>query len=86
MDGNPVKVWQELSSKVEEKIESLRSNFASAHSWFDEYYELAKAKVEGPGGAPTFVPKVGTFLLYSIYRVGNRGDEESKSIKNNETI
>ena len=63
---DPVQVWKDLSSKVEEKTSSLHTNLSSAHSWFDEYFELAKAKVEVPGGAPTFVPKVGKYLLYSI--------------------
>ena len=62
MDGNPgvAQVWKDLTSKVEEKTATLKSNLQSSHSWFDEYFLLAKAKLEGPGGAPTFVPKVRT--------------------------
>ena len=56
-----VQVWKELTSKVEEKITSLKANSQqSCQELFEEYYESAKLKLEGPGGAPTFVPKVRT--------------------------
>ena len=62
MGGNPgvVEVWKELTSKVEEKLSSMRSRHQTSVAWFEEYFESAKAKLEGPGGAPTFVPKVRT--------------------------
>ena len=75
---DPVQVWKDLSSKVEEKISTLHTNLTSAHSWFDEYYELAKAKVEGPGGAPTFVPKVSSFLLQQTNGVTSKSIFGSK--------
>ena len=51
-------MWRDLNAKVEEKMKGLESGW-DVTSFFDEYYQQAKAKLQSTSGDLTFVPKVG---------------------------